>query len=451
LNRASANAQDGISLIQAAEGALQETHAILQRMRELAVQAANDVNETEDRKAIQDEMNQLTKEVDRIAFTTEFNKKNVLDGSQSTGKYIRSVSGFNVSSLSIIASNNPDTSPIMNGFTSVAVTKAGEKLKMTYDFALDIAADADKVSNGTVQDGGAGTIHIRLSDDMMRAASLDPNDESAKDVFVAVNAGDTGTTIAGNVRETLEKKLGSDFIVTAAGSKLTIEHRYVGEYNTAFTLTAQGGALDSVADLTGTGTEGKDVEIEVNGSAAIFENESDFIYQDSVTTQGALRGRDSIGLLILGDGMGSLPSEQFRFKIDDATKLSGSVIGVADGNDLTLQVGANTGYTQTIKVSIQSLSSDTLGVSTLDVLNHGNAQNAIAAITSAITIVSDQRASLGAVQNRLEHTVANLDTVAENLQSAESRIRDVDMANETRCWRRPTLCRRMCSRSCDKA
>jgi flagellin len=103
---------------------------------------------------------------------------------------------------------------------------------------------------------------------------------------------------------------------------------------------------------------------------------------------------------------------------------------VGEGSQLTLQVGANSGVGQTIKIGIASLSAAGLGIDALDVSDHEKSQAAIESIENAINKVSDQRGALGAVQNRLEHTVANLDTVSENLTSAESRIRDVDMAKE---------------------
>jgi flagellin len=122
----------------------------------------------------------------------------------------------------------------------------------------------------------------------------------------------------------------------------------------------------------------------------------------------------------------------FKFTLDQATSAgpTDTAIVISNGSELTLQVGANTGASQTIKIGINSLSASGLGISNLKVLDHAKSQESIDSIESAIQQVSNQRSSLGAVQNRLEHTVANLDTVAENLQSAESRIRDVDMAKE---------------------
>ncbi|MDR0381091.1 MAG: flagellin, partial [Oscillospiraceae bacterium] len=118
------------------------------------------------------------------------------------------------------------------------------------------------------------------------------------------------------------------------------------------------------------------------------------------------------------------------FVIDDPSVVNTAVVTVGKGAPLTLQVGANSGSSQTISIGIDSLSATSLGLSALDVSNHTKSQSAIDSIENAINKVSTQRGNLGAVQNRLEHTVANLDTVAENLTSAESRIRDVDMAKE---------------------
>jgi flagellin len=131
-----------------------------------------------------------------------------------------------------------------------------------------------------------------------------------------------------------------------------------------------------------------------------------------------------------GDDEDNPTSVAFQFRIDDATRLSGAIISIDQGNELALQVGANAGYAQTIRMGVIATSAFSLGVSAVDIRSHVDAQNAIGSIDNAIQMVSDQRATLGAVQNRLEHTIANLDTVAENLQDSESRIRDVDMAKE---------------------
>ncbi|MCL2096736.1 MAG: flagellin [Oscillospiraceae bacterium] len=455
LNRASANAQDGISLIQAAEGALQETHSILHRMRELAVQGANDVLEPVDRQAIQDEINQLTKEVDRIAFTTEFNKKIILDGSLTNGKYISTVSGSGISSLTIIPADGSDPdNAIKNALTTVAVVQAGQQANATYDLKFINEPDADPVKGGIVQEGYQGVITIVLGEAMMRDLGIEDQDADAT-FKVSVEVGDTADVVAGKVRDMLQAALGNDWEITSSDSKLNVKHKFVGNYGVGedeaglgeFTLASETDFLDITfegeddifeigSDIhdSAQGTSGQDVYIEINGEPFDFSAdgvETNMFTFGDVAAAGALRGRDSLRQIALSTGEPNGDNNgRFSFKLDDPTRMSNAIVSIDDGSDLTLQVGANTGYTQTIALSIRSLSAVSLGVAELNVSNHAKAQNAIAATEFAITQVSTQRAALGAVQNRLEHTISNLDTVAENLQDAESRIRDVDMAKE---------------------
>jgi flagellin len=458
LNRASSNAQDGVSLIQAAEGALQETHSILQRMRELSIQAANDTNQTIDRQAIQNEIDQLTREVDRIANTTEFNKMTILDGSLANGKFIKSVSGFNVSGLDITPMFDDDgNSTIVDSLTTIAIVEAGVKFNVTYDFALNSGIDADNETpafvNNLVAEGGIGNIAISLSEDVMITAGLNLEDgENA--FFVAVNVGDSGAVIAGNVRDMLQNALGADWNITATGSQLNVEYNFVGAFAEGISFSWEGeadglfaledgGEVGDISGFNATGTHGRDVIILINGSDDIertgegefgeagvsiastveWNNEPGEDQADGI----ALRGRETISNLYFVNEEGTVA---FSFNIDDATKLSGAIISVAQGSDMSLQVGANAGYSQTIQLEVGSLSAKSLGIGELNVLSHKDSQNATISIDTAIQRVSDTRAGLGAVQNRLEHTIANLDTVSENLQDAESRIRDVDLAKE---------------------
>jgi len=435
LNRASSNAQDGISLVQSADGAMMEVHAVLHRMRELAVQAADDTNEFIDRQAIQDEINQLVSEVERISQTTEFNKKLILDGSLNNGKYVKLISGSNISNLSLLG--QVDEAPLINGLTSVAVAQAGEKFNMSFDFKM--GGEAPAVIGGVVQEGFATTLSIQLSEDILKAAA--PGAAASDGLLaVAVEIGDTEDVIAGKVRDMLSHALGHDWTVTASGGRVKVEANYIGRFDPeAFTIEAADPSdiFDpsewSTDELGGNvqGNAGRDAVIIVNGEVPPFEEFNSLTEWDSAPDpDGALRWKDAYMQLYLGDSTGERQSEQFSFKITDPTKSSNAIIATKDGSDLTLQIGANTGYNQTVQLGIRALSSVSLGVSELNVLNHQRAQMALSNIDGGIQGVSNQRANLGAIQNRLEHTMANLDTVAENLQDAESRLRDVDMAKE---------------------
>ena len=293
LNQASRNAQDGISMIQTAEGALSETQAIGQRMRELAVQSANGTYTDEDRALINQEFEQLKSEIDRIANDTEFNGNKVLNGN---------LSGKEITEGRLSTSGGTD---ITGKFT----IEQGELAKL-----------------------GEGIFEIKV-------------------------------TVEGTNKATLELVDKSNF----NGGKEYVMDTIV---------------LDGI-DTTNTGTEnfkiaGIDVELNVQ----------------------------------------SLKTGNITFT-NTAEKTSDGV---------SLQVGAN--KDQMIGVSMENMRSRELGLGGIGVGTAADSQEAIERLDVAIERVSAQRADLGAAQNRLEHTIASTDNTAENLQAAESRIRDVDMAKE---------------------
>lgn len=310
LNQASRNSQDAISLVQTAEGALNESQAILQRMRELAVQSANDTNTDADRKELQAEVKQLTSELDRIGNTTEFNTKKLLDGSaKGVSEEIKGTASANNNSGVTIASS------ALEGLNTAAGTQATKS-----------------VLNGAVmliRTGDAATVGFDAAD--YKVIKSDGTEEAL------------GTTI------------------TATDVQLT--------------------------------------------------------FGASVLTGGAT----TLAVSSLDAGMKVGESITFVFgKHEDASSdLSNSIMA---------QVGANSG--QTAFISMGDMRADALGVKDVDISSKFGAATAIETVNNAISKVSSQRSSLGAVQNRLEHTIKNLDTSAENLQASESRIRDVDMAKE---------------------
>ncbi|WP_027416155.1 flagellin [Aneurinibacillus terranovensis] len=314
LDQASRNSQDGISMIQTAEGALNETHDILQRMRELAVQASNDTNTDQDRKNIQSEVGQLEKEIDRIGNTTQFNTKNLLDGSM--GKATAAVA-------------NQNKNQALNS-TTVSTT------------ALTALTDTNGNSLG-----------IKSTDTI--TVNYTVNGALTTQKF-AVSAS-TVATLAGKIA-------GTTLIASTSG--LTLNTTATG------TAAAIEGITISVTDSTGT-------DRTVASSALSAFNE----------TQEA---RDA---------------------------------KVADGS-ATLLIGANGG--QNLKVDINDMRAQALGVNNLQVTTQAGANTAIKVIDNAIQKVSAERGKLGSFQNRLEHTINNLGTSSENLSSAEARIRDVDMA-----------------------
>ncbi|WP_077369565.1 flagellin N-terminal helical domain-containing protein [Anaerosalibacter sp. Marseille-P3206] len=293
LNMASKNAQDDISLIQTAEGALTETHAILQRMRELAVQSANDTNVGVDRDKIQAEVDQLSREITRIAETTEFNTQKLLNGDKAT----------NTAALTFHVGANQ-----------------GQNVELTIN---NMDAKALKVTEGTYTDVTAGA-GVKAKNITTGTLTMDVKVSAGSTTGVVVSVATTGA-----VKITLSLKTGAQ--------------------------TAQ----DALNALKGTDAE----------KYASF----------------ALQAKASTAM----------------------TATTGATLTAATFSDADSKTGAG------IKVNTQ-VAADT----------------AITVINNAINSVSEERSKLGAMQNRLEHTIKNLDTSAENLQASESRIRDVDMAKE---------------------
>ena len=332
LDQASRNSEDGISLIQTAEGALNETHSILQRMRELSVQSANDTNVAVDRDAIQEEMNALTKEIDRIAKDTEFNTQNLLDGSFS-GKFQIGANGGQDMSISISAMD-ANSLGLSGGITLVK----------------DATADTDKLSEGTYTVG----------------------DNSA--IF------DTKGNQVGKIDGTSIKNM-ADGVVAGVGDKVTV---------------AKGATIEI-----------KDGKMSINNS----KKDTTLASGDyKISGTNVLRDGKLVGTLDAAAGTAT------KIKlVDDTGKETGEEVKLAD--DL--------GF-----VANKLADGDSFTIHGVDASTQDAASTSIETVNDAIEKVSKQRAQLGAIQNRLEHTTASLDNTSENLQSAESRVRDVDMAKE---------------------
>ena len=343
LNQASANSEDGISLIQTAEGALQESQNLIQRMRELAVQAASDTNTDDDREQIQNEISQLTQEVDRIANTTEFNTKKLLNGSQAGS------TSFNSGKTKIEGT-------FVNGEVSVRMVSSVANTASAMATCID-----DVIRIEYTEDGGIGKYNI---------ASLNGHVVTIKSGTITIaSAAFSGanSTIRTGTSATLTKKTSIKFSVTGvsqikAGDVITIN------------------------------------------------------LQKATITKSAATGKESLRLQIGANGGQELEVSIASMKAKDLGITQTSTI-------VTLRSAAQAG--------VASISENKLNMGfALDVTCQASASLAIEAYDNALQRVSAERAKLGAKQNRLEHTINNLDTASENLQSAESRIRDVDMAEE---------------------
>ena len=457
LNQASTNAQDGISLIQTAEGALNETHSILQRMRQLSVQAANGTETDEDRSNLQDEVAQLQEELDRIAETTEFNTMKLLDGSFSGGTAGATSAGpkygdYNGTLGAFITSDVVGVTVTANTAATVggesAIWDAGGT-SLTLNLAASKTYSQEEID--------ALIENAKQEDSTDTQAPANVTVKFANGVYTANTSVTTGGTVAGT-KATAETTVAATGTFVGADTMKITANKYGADMNITINLTfdaelgkeeakvATDGAakydtnintaVTSIADaITTTATydlklqsgkeytaediekilaeAGLDVDVELSGVDGAPDAPNTLMVTDKAATAVAIT-------LAGGTGLGDEDAFYSQANYDTSAATGG----------MKLQVGANEG--QTISFNIGDMSALSLGVNGTNVRvdDQEKAASSITAIDGAIEKVSKQRSALGAIQNRLEHTIANLDVAAENLQTAESRIRDVDMAEE---------------------
>ncbi len=403
LAQASANAQDGISAVQTAEGALTEVHDMLQRMNELAVKSANGTNSEADRDAIQQEIDQLTTEIDRVAETTKFNETYLLKGDKSAAKG-SSWSYLNFQNAATGAATfQPDAVSGMS-LTFKAETTTAENMD---DMNALIKAMRD---SGISLTGIAAIKPDGTADNKKYALSL--NGEAGQKFTVTTTSAGTSKyefTIYNNKGVTLGTFEASGYNKTASAST---------EYTDTINFNA--------TKVTGASTTGASAMYYDKDGNRIAANE----LEDYFTT--AYTGKSSV--------TGTISAIADASKVYDAvgnltTLNAKEVISVRDktgGLAVALHVGADATTNNQITLNLDTMTAKGLGVNGLkmDGVDSSNATAAIEKIKAAITKVSAQRADLGAIQNRLEHTISNLDNIVENTTSAESAIRDTDMASE---------------------
>ena len=397
LDQASTNAQDGVSSVQTAEGALTEVHSMLQRMNELAVQASNGTNAESDRQAIQDEINQLTTEIDRVAETTKFNEIYLLKGDSEGGTKTEKLAAHDAGLAGTLVDNG-DTAT----FTAKAL-KHGEQINIAgKSYTVNGVTKPTKSEiKETVAPGAnaKGTYELDLaamkSDlDGKVTFTIGGNDYTI-DVAKDDDAGKIGTKLKNAVNGKIEDGVGGKYAVTDDGAgKLTFTASQNGA--TAKALTAAS-SYKEIAD----GTNVDDIYTKM---------------KDELATA------SSIGT----DTAATVTNTKGTFTIKKGS------VEVAKSLSFNLHVGADADLTNKINVNIETMNSAYLGIKNLNVTDKTGtaATYSVDAIADAVAKVSAQRSALGAVQNRLEHTIDNLDNVVENTTSAESRIRDTDMAEE---------------------
>ena len=405
LETASTNSQDGISLVQTAEGALTEVHDMLNRMVELAGKAANGTIDSEtDRAALQDEMNSLLDEIDRIAESTDFNGIKLLNGDLATNT-------VKLGNINLGAGNASTTVAATAATTTQAIgagTAAAAKLTVEY-------TDANgKLQSVTVDYTGSTT-----------------NTDNAKAMRDALKA---------------NSELSALFDIGGTGTDITFTAKTAGEGGVKVTnITSTDAQKDAVGKLAF--KDGTDAYEKVTGGAngikagdkvTVNGTVYEFVANagDKVTTEGA------VAVLVGADNNASaanlnkaLESEGITVSVDNAQDLLFKPM--SNGKGLTLQIGATGDAYNKVTINVGNMSSKGLGIDNLRNIGIMSQDAASAALDqikngadSAINTVSSVRAELGAMQNRLEHTINNLDVASENMQSANSQIRDTDMAKE---------------------
>ncbi len=383
LSQASLNAEDGISAVQTAEGALTEVHDMLQRMNELAVKASNGTNALSDRQTIQDEVDQLLTEIDRVAETTKFNETYLLKGDTDTVTKKASAKDAGL----------------------VGTLREGAT---TATFTINKLSLGDTVSiGGQEYTIGGTTANVTASFQTLKANFKGGELVTLDGVQYTIAAGSTVENEDKNIlaADKIEAKIKD-------GSSFT----YNGVTHTAMVK----------ADGTSGDVNGRDA---TNATILTIDQAEKMILQELTLANNI--GTDS-------DAPATVTKQADRVDANDATKkyvdyvIEKGDISVKEDLNFSLHVGADADMNNKIGVKIQALDTSGLGIRGLNVKDSSGAAAtyAIDAIADAVSTVSAQRSLLGAVQNRLEHTINNLDNVVENTTAAESQIRDTDMATE---------------------
>ncbi len=459
LDKAQDNAKDGISLVQTAEGALTEVHDMLNRMVELATQSANGTYDNEtDRANLQKEVAQLQDEIDRIADSANFNGIKLLDGSMEGGNLQGdiTVASTKVTTASTKSATFGAGTGLADGDTisyTVAWTEGDTSLSKTVELTVDatnnklIAADGTEYTVTTGATPTAGEIAKAMGTELQKdsavsnAFDLVIDDTTGNLTFTSKTAGAAGAAVTalqltanstgGSVgagggisttatdvvvgQDSMQKLDLSKVDVIAAGTEATADqiNDAIFEIDGNKFILAEGGA--SVADLKNVPA---DVHIiELNADTYTAANDAANVASELSRVTGL-----DFTVAAAADTAAGIAANDILY--NGAEKLSTSNGG------LTLQIGDTSDSFNQLNVSIQDMHTASLGIDVVNIGTQEGAQNAVDVIKSAINMVSDVRGTLGATQNRLDHTINNLSVMEENIQDAESSIRDTDVAEE---------------------
>ena len=448
LSKAQDNAKDGISLVQTAEGALTEVHDMLNRMYSLAEQSANGTYENEtDRAQLQKEVTQLKSEINRIADSSNFNGIQLLDGSLSsvatnlsnmavTGGVtyqagVDAVKGrFEVDLSKLTVTNNSTNAmsvTINIGTFKVAVTvgggltMTGEELLSGFSFTAQTL-----VTNGTefkLVSNESGKLVFEMSTNPTTSAGASV--QTGFDVSITYGTGivDNGDYSRSSTVITKGQAATASRLATATFDIGTVKDGTVikiGDTSYTFAVgpNSKFANADNVVDLTA--FTGKETGFKETAAAAL-------------TRAAASNAQVSVGhnnsVITLTEREGAI--DHNKFDLTDGANWAGFVqVGSANRNSLTLQIGDTSDSYNQLNVSIKDCHTAALGIADLDIGSQSGAASALSMIEDAINYVSDVRGTLGATQNRLDHTINNLSVMEENIQDAESTIRDTDIADE---------------------
>ena len=480
LDQSVRNAQDGISLIQTAEGALNETHSILQRMRQLSVQAANDTYTAEDRQQIQSEIDQLTQEIDRISATTQFNGKLLLNGDSSA----------------LTSTSDIQTKVFMRGALR-QVDQFGQKIPGGGNYKLSIEATPGKsevlktdimrikhntakpgepTTVGTLATGGTKLYDIERFWDasgnfiLANPQTLTMTQGNGNKASITIDSSDTITSLVEKINYAIASADPNNGLNQGEVTKIDTANsqgvwaRYVtgaaGNPSTNGTVSKANDGLHAVAGtiVIESAIAGNDGRISFSGADSLLTalslqsirkaEENNFSVSvvnahtgDPVGSKVTIAGNNLVGIIHpnvdvrfdpsiginVTTGIKTPISDGSHFGLKGAATPSDTFVHIAD-RSLILHIGAN--QMQDLSVGIGNMGAAALGVENVLVGDNSSANQAIGKLDLAINRVSGERAKLGAIQNRLDHTINNLTVASENLTAAESRIRDVDMAKE---------------------
>ena len=420
LDQARRNANDGVSLAQTAEGALNQMGSIVQRIRELSVQSANATNSASDRQALNAEVTQLVSELDRFSQTTEFNGQALFNGTFGSATF---QVGANANQTITTTTNNYRTTQY--GTFQVSNASSNGSTYATSGQAVTGLSSALGNISGTVVSGGAGSKLI--VNGAGGAATLNvTSGSSAKDIAIAVNAaGQTGVKASATTNATIQfsGQAGSTnytMNLTGTNSSQVQVSFTVGATNTAAGLSAAVTAFNDVSSKTG-------VTAKLNATADgidLTAADGSTIFLDNVSGASASSGSftvsgTTVNAAPISGGLTTAIGGQLTFDSDKSYNISTAVGRLVSG-----AVGGEIAAGGSALGSLQP-------VATLDISTTDGATRAIRIADSAIQSINSQRAIYGALQSRFENTIANLQTSAENLSAARSRIRDTDFAAET--------------------